>query len=364
MGQENIAANSGTSAHLPGRWCQDLRLFLRGSLPVKVSLLGDTNVDILLKIRSYPQPGGDGLADLMLMQAGGSVANTAIVLTRLGLQTSLFSRIGSDSWAQTVLETLRSEGVGVEWLQKDRIQPTGLVVLPVTPDGERTMLSFRGANARFDRSGVTEEALAGSRLLHLSGYAFLASPQRDGAWRAVEIASAAGIGLTLDMGVEPAYAMGADLPRLLRLLDLIILGEGEARAITGRADQADAVQFFLDAGVRMIGLKLGREGALIRTRTEEVIVPGYPVETVDSTGAGDAFGAGMLFGMAYGLSLPAIGVLANALGALATTRWGASTSLPAKTELRSFLASLPPSGGAWDEPVRQVLESLGDADER
>jgi ribokinase len=329
-------------------------------LPIKVSLLGDTNVDILMKIRSYPQPGGDGLADFVLMQAGGSMANTAIVLARLGLQTSLFTRIGSDSWAQTVMETLRSEGVGLDRLQRDRSEPTGLVVLPVTPDGERTMFSYRGANARFDPAGVTEEALAGSRLLHLSGYAFLTPPQRDAAWKAVEIASASRISLALDLGVEPAYAMDADLPRLLNRLDLLILGEGEARAITGRAVRADAVQYFLDAGVKMLGLKLGREGCLIRTRLEEVIAPGYPVETVDSTGAGDAFSAGMLFGMAHGLGLPALGVLANALGALATTRWGASASLPTRSELRSFLAGLPRSGSAWDEPVHQLLALLKD----
>ena len=118
-----------------------------GSEAHKVALLGDVNIDIFLNIPTYPPPGGDAMADVMELRTGGSVANTAIILSRLGLLTELITHTGDDPWAEIALRTLRAERIGMNFLVRDPQAGTGLIFLPVTPNGERTMFSYRGANA-------------------------------------------------------------------------------------------------------------------------------------------------------------------------------------------------------------------------
>jgi ribokinase len=304
----------------------------------KIVLVGDLNVDIFLQIAEYPQLGGDGMARQLVMQTGGSVTNTAVALAHLGDEPFLFSHAGNDIWANLVLDTLKREGVVTDYTIRDGADSTGVTFLAVTPDGERTMFTYRGANALLAPAEITRESFTGAKMLHLSGYAFLSPPQSEAAWRAVELATGMGIGITLDMGVDPAYKMGQSLIDLLPRLNLIILGEPEACAIVKTQNVAEAVNYLSRRGVEVVGLKLGKHGCQLTMQDHQVMIPGLPVKVVDTTGAGDAFCAGMIHGMASGLSLPAAGILANAMGALATTTWGAGAALPKLGQVIEFLS--------------------------
>jgi len=313
-----------------------------------------------MAVPSYPPPGGDGLAERIMIRAGGSAANTAVVLAKLGVATKLIARTGDDVWAEVGLRALAESGVDVASVQRDNQASTGLIFIPVTPDGERTMFSHRGANARTDPAAIGPDALDGVRMLHVSGYAFLESPQREAAWRAIELAEQSGVAISLDTGLQPALSLTDDLLRLLPHLAMCVLGMDEAQALVGSTSPADTVAALIECGARTVGLKLGADGCLLADAAHVYHLPAFEVLTVDTTGAGDAFGAGLIFGRLRGLSLPAAGTLATALGSLATTVWGGGSVLPGRAEVIGLLRDHLDEGGtderaAWIDEVLSVI---------
>jgi ribokinase len=326
-----------------------------------VCLLGDLNVDVLLPVAAYPPPGGETVAGRVETTAGGSSANTAGVLGRLGAGARLIGRVGRDRWAEAALEPLRAAGVDTRWLQVDGEAGTGLTFIAVGPAGERTMFAYRGANTRTDPDEIRAEVFAGAAALHVSGYALLTAPQSQAAERALSLAHAAGVPLSLDPGELPARERMAEVQAWLPRLGLCVLGREEARSLAGTAEPLAAAERLVGLGVRWVGLKLGAAGALVADAAGAWHIPALPVTAVDTTGCGDAFSAGMLFGLARGLSLPAAGWLATTLGGLAATVPGAGPALPGREAalpaLRQRLAEAAPEHRSWAEEALTALDN-------
>ncbi len=145
----------------------------------EVLAFGDINVDIVVHLARYPAKGEDALADSSEIHFGGSAANTAVALSRMGIGTGLIARVGCDSWAGPVEQFLISGGVDLAGLQRDPTVMTGLMYIIVTPDGERTILGYRGANTYTDPSLIDDAPFRSARLFHLSGYSLITEPQRS-----------------------------------------------------------------------------------------------------------------------------------------------------------------------------------------
>ncbi len=290
-----------------------------------VVALGDVNVDIIAHFATYPAKGEEALASWTEMHCGGSAANTAMALARMGISTSLVARVGSDAWADSICACLDGSGVGRGSLQRDPAVATGLMYVLVTPDGERTILGHRGANVFVDPSQIDARALAATRLFHLSGYALLSDPQRSAALRALEIACRHGLTVTLDPGMAAPHQAWGEIRALLPNVDILLPSLAEARQLTGQAEPEACAQSLLRAGVRAVVVKLGAQGCLVASSEGLLPVPGLAVETRDSTGAGDSFDGGLILGVLGGLGWPSAAILGNALGALAAARVGAGT---------------------------------------
>lgn len=325
----------------------------------KVALLGDINMDVFLDVPLYPAPGGDTHVYEMSVRSGGSVSNTAVALSRLGTAAELIGCTGRDAWGDAALAALQREAIDLTHVQRHEGAGTGLIFVAVTPDGERTMFSYRGANALLDGQRITEAVFESVDWLHLSGYAFLRPPQSAAAWRAAQLARQLGIPLSLDLGVEPTRAMGADLPRLLSMLDLLVLSDAEAESLTGSADLSRAVEILLDGGVKSIGMKLGRQGCLAADRSLSVRIPILEVEAVDTTGAGDAFSAGMIYAALAGLGLGARALLGNAYGALAATCRGGGAAVPGRDALADLLRAQRFADAEMRAWAEECLTALG-----
>ena len=155
----------------------------------QVVTLGDINVDIIASIPRYPAPGGDGLAEWAEVHSGGSAANTATVLARFGVEVGIIGRVGRDALAEQALARLSEAGVDLSCVQRDDEAITGIMFIPVTPDGERTLFGYRGANFRLDPALLDEGYIAQADVFHLSGYALLAEPQRSAVRRAKELST-------------------------------------------------------------------------------------------------------------------------------------------------------------------------------
>lgn len=300
-------------------------------------VLGDLNVDAVLAVPAYPAPGGDALATDSQLSAGGSAANTAMVLARLGLPTRLLARAGREAWGDLAINGLRAAGVDTVGVQRDAAAPTGLFLITVTPDGERTMFGLRGANTRLDPAGLDPALFAGAAWLHLSGYALLEAPQRLAAERALELARSAGVPASVDVGRAAALQAPDRIRGLLPQLALCVLDLPAAQGLVGGADPESAADRLAALGVGVAAVTLGADGCLLASGRERARQPAFAVPVIDTIGAGDAFSAGLIFGLQRGLGLAAAGQLANALGALAVGVRGAGPALPGRAEARAFL---------------------------
>jgi ribokinase len=336
-----------------------------GTMPEAI-LLGDINVDIIAHHPKFPVQGVDAFAASLEFHCGGSAANAALVLAELGTETALIARVGPDPWAPMVLRRLADAGVCLDYLQQDPAVMTGLMYVIVTPDGERTILGDRGANARTDPSKLRQVQFGGANLFYLSGYALLSEPQCSAALLALEMAVRDGLVVVLDPGMSGYPWASQEMRGCLANVDLLLPNLVEARAMTGLTAPEDCVEALLAAGVSAVALKLGSEGCLMCEAGRCTPVPGFRVRVQDSTGAGDSFAGGLIAGYLGGLSLTAAASLANAMGALTASRIGAGREA---LDLRAVLALLTSSdskliGGqhrmAIDEAagfVKALLES-------
>jgi len=326
----------------------------------QVVTLGDINIDIIASISCYPAPGGDGLAERAEVHSGGSAANTATVLARFGVEVGIIGRVGRDPFAEQALARLSEAGVDLCCIQRDDEVITGIMFIPVTPDGERTMFGYRGANPRLDPVLLDEEYIAQADVFHLSGYALLAEPQRSAARRAVEMAHRASVTISLDVGLEAAARVTGEVRALLPLVDLIFPSRAEAEHLTGSHDVGEAVRTLLGYGIETVALKLGRQGCVVGSEGAIFSVPTFAVEVQDTTGAGDSFDAGFILGRLWGLGVRQSSVLANALGALAASAVGAGDALPGPEKARALLQGCrsDPVWQDWEREVNRILERL------
>lgn len=303
-----------------------------------VTCFGDINVDVIMSVNVYPQAGGDAMANQVRICPGGSIANTAIVLAKLGVPVKIISKVGKDPWADLSLRPLSELHIDLADVSRDPDDSTGLIFIPVVLSGERTMFSFRGANVRKSPDEISEDILHTSSWLHVSSYNFLVSPQRDATWKTIEIAQRNKIDISVDIGVEPAKNARDEINKVVPFLTLIVLSLEEAREILGDVTPENAIQRLLSMGVKMVGIKLGRDGCIVGNEVGIWRIPGLPIQAVDTTGAGDAYCAGLIYAHQSGLNPETAGFLANALGALAATVWGGGPTLPGKGELIRFLS--------------------------
>lgn len=323
-----------------------------------ILLLGDLNVDIIMPIPRFPQPGEDCLAEAAHIRVGGGIANSACVLAGLGMTPRLVAKTGRDILAQLEVSELQAAGADVSAIQTDERAATGLTFVPVIPSGERTLVSHRGANRLLKPTEITPAILDGAKLLHLSGYALMNSPQKEAAWKAVRLAQARGIPVSLDSGVDPIRRAKTDFLKLMGEIQVAILGMDEVCALYGPGTADECLEALFARGIRVAAIKMGARGSLLASSEARVTIPAFPVDTVDTTGAGDSFSAGLIFGQVRGLSLAAGGFLAGTLGSLATTVWGGGRGLPGSAEVARFIGSLRDSGRYHDfEPAMVEIQA-------
>jgi ribokinase len=324
----------------------------------KIYLLGDINIDLSMMIDRYPVCGYEAFSHQTSTHIGGSVTNTAIVLAKMGLMPGLIGCIGKDPWGRHVLDNLCALDIDISQVHQKEGASTGISFIAVTPDGERTMFASRGANKLLNRDDISLLTLGNVSILHISGYALTESTQNEAAWRLVEIAEQSGVPISLDTGFAPVIAHTSQFQTLLESLTICILGVRELTALSGISEINKGVEWILSRGIKLLALKMGVNGSLLATPGEVIPFPAFPVNAVDTTGAGDAFSAGILIGFLHHLDLYSTGIIANALGALAVTVQGAGEMLPGKVEFNNFMQRAKTEG--IHQPVPDGIQSLMD----
>ncbi|MEU0797276.1 sugar kinase [Amycolatopsis sp. NPDC005961] len=283
-----------------------------------IVVVGDAALDVIAR-HDKPLPhGGDARAKIRFT-GGGSGANTALWLRHLGADTTLVARIGDDPGGRLIKAELEAAGVRCAFAV-DPEAPTCCVVVMVDGSGQRSMLADRGANQRFAPEDVTAEALAGARHLHLSGYVLLDPPSRAAGLASLAAAREAGLTTSVDPQAAAHITDPAAFLDDVRGVDLLMPNTEELVALTGSADPASAKEL-LDA-VGAVVVTAGLDGASWVDQVGVTSVPAVEAECIDSTGAGDAFDAGVLTGWLAKESTVDILRHGTRLGALAVGKVG------------------------------------------
>ena len=288
---------------------------------VDVVCVASWNVDLVAHISQPMQRGQTVLANSFERLPGGKGSNAAIAAQRQGAQVGLIARIGSDDFGQMGLDLWQAEGLNAQHVVRAANETNGTALILVFEDGDNSIAVFTGAGSGLDASHVqsAQQMIEHSKLVMSSCEVPLAATLE-----AFTVAKSSGV-MTL---LNPAPAM--HLPsELWALIDVLTPNEGELRELTGVEDTARAAQMVLDRGVRNLVVTLGengcarysKQGASGELLTQ--VIPGHPVDVVDTIGAGDAFNGALAAALTRGEEWQEALVLANAAAALSTQGKGA-----------------------------------------
>ena len=303
-------------------------------MSAKVWVLGDAVVDLL--------PESDGR---LLPCPGGAPANVAVGIARLGGTSGFIGRVGDDPFGALMQRTLLTEGVDITYLKQDEWHRTSTVLVDLNDQGERSFTFMVRPSADLFLETTDLPCWRHGEWLHLCSIALSAEPSRTSAFTAMTAIRHAGGFVSFDPNIREDLWQDEHLFRLclrqaLQLADVVKLSEEEWRLISGKTqNDRDICALAKEYEIDMLLVTKGAEGVVVCYRGQVHHFAGMSVNCVDSTGAGDAFVAGLLTGLSStGLStdereMRRIINLAQRCGALAVTAKGAMTALPCRQEL-------------------------------
>jgi sulfofructose kinase len=287
-------------------------------------------VDHLVVVPAYPAFDSKIRFTEHVQAAGGQTATALVTLQRLGFETSYAGRFGSDAEGGFGLASLKDEGVDTEFaevLEGARNQIAFIII--DERNGERTIIWDRDASLAYRRAEAPVALAARGRVLHLDAHDPPACAEMARAARAA--------GVIVSADIDNIYE---GLPELLPLIDVLISSKEFPARLTGIPDEREALmEIKARYGSRLVGMTRGTEGAVILCEGQFIESKAYRVPGVcrDTTGAGDAFHGGFLYGLLCNLDVETTLHIANATAALKCRGLGARTALPTRAELNQFL---------------------------
>jgi len=307
-------------------------------IPKGVLCAGIAVADVVVKpVTGLPEEGKLLLVNEIELHCGGCAVNTGIGLARLGVKSGISGRVGQDGFGNFLKERLTAEGVSTIGLKMVSGEQTSATAVMVSATGERSFLHSLGANRNYSAADFDLQLLDDYQILHLAG--ILLTPSFDGAPAAsiMRQAKEAGLVTSLDTAWDSTGRWLKAVGPILPYTDLFLPSIEEARMLSGLKNPEEIADFFLKSGVKVIALKMGSEGSYFKsTRGENGFVPICPVEVKDTTGSGDAFVAGFLTGYLREWPLLQVARLANAVGALAASKIGATAGIRSMEETLRF----------------------------
>jgi fructokinase len=284
---------------------------------------------------------------------GGAPGNVAVGLARLGVEAAFLGKVGDDPFGRFLERTFSEAGVNTRWMRFDPDARTGLAFVSLMVNGERDFVFFRNPSADMLHrpEEIPDAAFDGCRVYHFGSITLIQEPSRSATLAALALARQRGALISYDPNLRPP--LWPDLPTARREIlaalphaDFVKVSEEEAEFLYGPGSLGTHAERLLEAGPRLAAITRGAAGSYLRTREAEAEMPGFSVEAVDTTGAGDGFVAGTLAsllgrGGPVGLDaceLHEIGRFANAVGALACLQKGAIPALPSREKVERFLA--------------------------
>lgn len=300
----------------------------------RVIVAGSCIVEYSIRIPRHPQIGETVLGSGFAVHLGGKGANQATALSRLGANATFLSRVGNDLHGEDFINFFNNEGIDSSYISQDQDMYTGVCMPIIYPDGSNFIVVDPGA-AMTLAPQIAADAIpafkdAKALQIHLE-------IPIETVHACLRISREAGI----QTYMNPAPITKFDI-ELLKLVDVIVPNETEAAYLVSndidtRDSIINAAKKLQSFGPSIVVITLGKKGALLATPTEFEFIEGFEVDVVDTTGAGDAFCAGLLYARIKGNPWRESVVFANACGAIATTMDGGIPSMPRYRDVESLL---------------------------
>ena len=300
----------------------------------KIVVVGSSNTDMIIKLDRIPKPGETRLGGEFITAAGGKGANQAVAAARAGGDVTFVARVGKDMFGERAVAGLIESGINVNHVQFDE-SPSGVALIFVSENGENSIGVASGANAKLSSADVrkAQNGFAAADVVIMQ----LETPL-DTVQAAADLAKAQGAKVILN----PAPAQ--PLPdKLLKKVSILTPNETETELLTGIAvdDEVScnrAADILLNKGVETVIITLGSRGAFVASAASRQLVPGFKMQQVDTTGAGDTFNGALAVALAEGMHMIDAVRFANAAGAISVTRMGAQSSAPNRKEIEELLS--------------------------
>lgn len=254
--------------------------------------------------------------------SGGSAANTIVGIADMGGKAAYAGKTGSDDFGQRYIDEMRKLGIAIEVPASDGASGTCIVL--ITPDAQRTMLTHLGVSASLCSDDISASEIAKAEYLYVEGYLFAGPSTKAAAYTAIEMAKKQGVKVALT--ISDPFLINICRDEFQRLIegpvDLLFCNEDEAKSLTG-LDDPIACAHAIHKHCENVALTLGKNGSILMHEGEVIAIEGVEVNAIDTTGAGDMYAAGILYGITNGLSWKQAGHLGSHAAARIVSQLGA-----------------------------------------
>lgn len=306
-------------------------------VPASVAVIGELNVDIIAAgLDALPELGREVVAPEFQLALGSASAIFACGLAKLGHAVTFISSVGDDTFGRFCLDALERANVPTRWVSTRAGRRTGATI-SLSTRKDRAMVTYLGAIAELEYDDIPIDALEGCSHLHLTSY-FLQRRLQPAFPRILAEAKRLGLSTSFDLNGGSVKDGRDNFNVMFAQTDILFANELEAEQLSGLADVESAARE-LGRFVPTVVVKLGADGAIAANNGAAIRVPGYRVEAVDTTGAGDSFDAGFVHGFLDGQRLRECLLMGNACGALSTLQAGGTENQPDCSALREFMAA-------------------------
>lgn len=312
-----------------------------GTKLIDVVTIGETMV-----LMNPEENGSLKYVNRFVKQLGGAESNFAIALSRLNVKVGWISRLGRDSLGDYVESFIRGEGVDVSQVKRDDFHPTGLMIKERRIKGDTSVYYYRNNSAAsyMQPKDLDENYIKRAKYLHITGITpALSKSCRDTVYHAINIARKYGLTIVFDPNLRLKLWDKKEMRKVVldicSKVDIVLPGLQEGQLLFQKSEYNEIINDFLDLGVKIVVMKLGKEGCIVSNGDFIEHVSSYKVhEVVDTVGAGDGFAAGFIAGQIKGYDLVESAKIGNAVGAFAVTVKGDVEGFPTLDELKNFIA--------------------------
>lgn len=295
-----------------------------------VLTIGHALIDIRFIVDRFAGPDEESAIISQTRSTGGSAANVAIGISRLGGKSAVIVKVGLDDFGRMIINELMKEGVDVSGVRVC-IADTGFTVVIINREGKISMYGFKGASEKLDKDDIDTSLIRDAKFVHIASLRL--STSLYAAAKAKENRAM----VSWDPGRRLSLKGIDYFKELLKHVDIVLVNKLEAINLTGTEDYKEAAKIISNYGPSIVVVKRGNDGIYAYTYEGEYDFPAFKVKRViDTTGAGDAFAAGFLLGLSRGYSLKKALIYANAVAALKVTRLG-SHNIPGHEDVVKFI---------------------------